>query len=177
MNDLCHSNSVYRPHIEKASSSSQNRYSNYVCWKNKFDYDEADLKCWRSKYWSNPGIHTSDIKVVEDELIDHLQLEDYYLYQIKEKEEYIKLKEQELKDARTYIGWKEQELKDSKTQLSWKEQELKDARTYISWKEQELKDANTQLQWKDQCIADLQGRYDRTITRRIKRLFQKKTED
>ena len=147
--------------IETGSRRDQLSF-NYVCFKNNFTYDVSDLKCWRSKYWSNPGIHTRDIKAVEEELINHIQQEDYYCYQIRQKDEYIKLKEQELKDAQTYIGWKEQELKD--------------AQTYISWKEQELKDANTQLEWKEQSIGDLKNRYNRTITRRVKRLFKKKSD-
>ena len=162
--------------LEKGSRRDQLSF-NYVCWKKRYVYDISELKCWKSEYWSNPGIHTSDIRVVEDEVIKHIQFADDIIRQLIQKDEYIRIKEQELKDARTYIGWKEQELKDANTLIGWKEQELKDARTYIGWKEQELKDANTQLQWKDQCIADLQGRYDRTITRRIKRLFKKKTEE
>lgn len=120
---------------------------NYACWKKNFTYDESQLKPWKSDYWRNPGIHTKNIEAVEEELVKHLQLEDYY-------EGYIRLKEQELKDAKTYISWKEQELKDAHTYIEWKEQELKDAKTYIGWKEQELKDAKTYTGWKEQELKD-----------------------
>lgn len=133
--------------IESGSRRDQLSF-NYVCWKYDFKYDCSDLKPWKSDYWINPGIHTSDIAAVEKELVDHLQLEDYYRFRISDLEknlndkiEYIRIKEQELKDAKTYIGWKEQELKDAQTYIGWKEQELKDAQTYIEWKEQELEEA------------------------------------
>ncbi len=57
----------------------------YVCWKNHFEYDVSELKCYRSDYWLNPGIHTDNIRDVEKELIDHIQQVDYYQYLIKEK--------------------------------------------------------------------------------------------
>lgn len=120
----------------------------YVCWKNNFECDISELKCWKSPYWLNPGIHTSDIKKVEKELIEHIQLEDFYEYKIKEQEKYIKLKEQELKDANTLLGWKQQELKDANTQLEWKKQELKDANTRCEWKEQELNLIKNSKRWK-----------------------------
>ena len=131
---------------------------NYVCWKNNYNYDVSLLKCWKSEYWMNPGIHTSQIKDVEKELIDHLQLEDYYESQLKDKITYISWKEQELADANTQLKWKEQELADANTQLKWKEQELADANTQLKWKEQELADANTQLRWKEQELADANTR-------------------
>ncbi len=129
---------------------------NYACWKLGVMYDESELKCWKSPYWLNPGIHTADISKVEEELVAHIQLEAYMKYQMREKDTYIALKERELKDARTQLGWKEQELKDMCTQMGWKEQELKDMRTQIDWKEQELKDVCTQMGWKEQELKDAQ---------------------
>ena len=93
-------------------------------------------------------IYTSEIKEVEKELIEHIQLEDFYEYKIKGNEKYINLKEQELKDVNTQSGWKEQELKDANTQLGWKEQELKDANTQLGWKEQELYLIKNSKRWR-----------------------------
>ena len=127
---------------------------NYVCWKADFKYDVSEMKCWKSKYWLNPGIHTSDIKKCEYELIEHLQLEAYMQYLLQEREKYIVLKERELEDVNTQLGWKKQKLEDANTQLGWKKQELEDANTQLGWKKQELEDANTQLGWKKQELED-----------------------
>ena len=135
--------------IEKNSRRDQLSF-NYASWKLGIKFDISELKCWRSPYWMNPGIHTKDIKKVEEELIDHIQFSAYKEYQLEEKERYIALKERELKDADTLLGWKEQELKDANTLLGWKEQELKDANTLLGWKEQELRDANTLIACKEQ---------------------------
>lgn len=133
--------------IENKSKRDQLSF-NYCCWKLNVDYDVSEYKCWKSPYWLNPGIHTSDLKVIEQELIEHIQLEDYYEYKIREQEKYIELKEQELKDANTLLGWKQQELKDANTQLEWKKQELKDANTRCEWKEQELNLIKNSKRWK-----------------------------
>lgn len=57
----------------------------YVCWKNNFEFDVSELKCYRSDYWLSPSIHTDNIREVEKELIDHIQFADYLQNIIKEK--------------------------------------------------------------------------------------------
>ena len=101
----------------------------YACWKNDFKYDVSDLKCYRSEYWQNPGIHTNNIRDVEKELIDHIQFVDYQQYLISEKDKSIAIKEQEKADI---IAQKEQEKADLIVQ---KEQEKSVA---VAKKEQEL---------------------------------------
>lgn len=140
--------------VEKKSCRDQLSFR-YVCWKKNFECDISDLKCWKSKYWLNPGIHTSKIENVEKELIDHIQQEAFYEYKIKEQDDRLKKyeqqlvrQEQELKDANIQLGWKEQELKDANTQLGWKEQELKDANIQLGWAEQELKLIKESKRWK-----------------------------
>lgn len=135
--------------IERNSKRDQLSF-NYACWKLGINYDVSELKCWRSPYWMNPGIHTRDIREVEAELINHIQYSAYKEYQLSEKQKYIALKEQELEEAHTLIGWKEQELKDAHTLIKWKEQELEDANTQITWKEQTLKDVYLLLEQKQQ---------------------------
>lgn len=97
---------------------------NYACWKLGMQYDVSKLKCWKSPYWQNPGIHTADIRKVEEELIDHIQLEAYMQYQIEEKEKGIVLKEQELEDVVTRYECEKQELKGMLEQFGCMEQEL-----------------------------------------------------
>lgn len=135
--------------IERNSKRDQLSF-NYACWKLGINYDVSELKCWRSPYWMNPGIHTKVIREVEEELINHIQYSAYKEYQLSEKQKYIALKEQELEEAHTLIGWKEQELKDAHTLIKWKEQELEDANTQITWKEQTLKDVYLLLEQKQQ---------------------------
>ena len=102
--------------IENKSQRDQLSF-NYACWKEEFTYDLSELKCWRSPYWMNPGIHTSSLKKVEEELIEHIAVQEYQQYCIREKEkalcdakQYIALKEKELHDANDYIRIKEEEL-------------------------------------------------------------------
>lgn len=106
----------------------------YVCWKNHFAYDVSELKCYRSQYWLNPGIHTNNIRDVEIELIDHIQLIDYHEYLLKDKDKLIAQKEQEKNEA---IDAKEREFADT---IALKEREFADT---IALKEQEFADALT----------------------------------
>lgn len=140
---------IWWKEIETKSRRDQLSF-NYACWKAGFKYDVSEMKCWKSEYWMNPGIHTSEIKLCEYELIEHLQLEAYIKYLLNEKDKYIALKEQELRDANTQLEWKEQELRDANTRYEWKEKELEDANIRYGWKEQELKDANIRYGWKEQ---------------------------
>ena len=93
----------------------------YVCWKNHFVYDVSELKCYRSQYWLNPGIHTDSIRDVEIELIDHIQLIDYHEYLLKEKDRIIGQKEHEKEEA---IAQKEREMKEA---IGQKEHEKEEA--------------------------------------------------
>lgn len=90
---------------------------NYACWKLGMEYDVSELKCWKSPYWLNPGIHTSEIRKAEEELIEHIQLEAYMDYQISEREKLIAQKEQELEDVATQLKRREQELTNVNMQL------------------------------------------------------------
>ncbi len=65
----------------------------YVCWKNNFEFDVSELKCYRSDYWLSPSIHTDNIREVEKELIDHIQFADYLQNIIKEKNKYLSFTE------------------------------------------------------------------------------------
>lgn len=139
----------------------------YVCWKNHFAYDVSELKCYRSEYWQNPGIHTDNIRDVENELIDHIQLADYHQYLLKEKDKCIALKEREKEEA---IALKEQE---KEAAVTAKEQELNEI---ISKKEQELEHAKTELEIKSNEIADLKGKLEymeNTLSWRATAIFRK----
>lgn len=123
----------------------------YVCWKNHFAYDVSELKCYRSDYWQNPGIHTDNIRDVENELIDHIQLEDYQQYLISEKDKSLAIKEQEKADI---IAQKEQEKADI---ITIKEQEKADI---IAQKEQEKSVAVAK---KEQELAKIKNRLKKRI--------------
>lgn len=120
----------------------------YSCWKSNFIYDVSELRWYRSNYWQNPGIHTVNIRDFEDELIDHIQLEDYLQYLINEKDKCIAEKEQE-------IISKNQELEAAKNNLSIKDRENEDLKT-------QLDDINNSFSWK--CTA---------IFRKIQMLLKK----
>ncbi len=49
----------------------------YVCWKNQFNYDLSPISVYKNDYWVCSGIHTKDIEVVEDYLIDAMLLSAY----------------------------------------------------------------------------------------------------
>ena len=125
----------------------------YVCWKNHFKYDVSELKCYRSDYWLNPGIHTDNIRDVEKELIDHIQQVDYYQYLIKEKELYISLKEQEYKEA---IFLKEQM---HESVLAQKEQEKIEA---LALKKEEYENALA-LKEKEKTLAMKKEEYENAL--------------
>ena len=52
--------------VEQKSRRDQLSF-NYGCQKKLLQYDVSELKCWKSPYWMNLGIHTSDIRAVEKE--------------------------------------------------------------------------------------------------------------
>ncbi len=213
-NGLIVSNIIFRKHNDnelikvmedwwkeiKENSRRDQLSFNYVCWKNHFAYDISDLKCYKSDYWLNPGIHTDNVQDVEKELIDHIQLADYLQNLISEKDEYIVskekeyeqsavLKEQEHEEAlalkeqeyeRT-LASKEQEYEEalaSKEQeyakaLASKEQEYEEA---LVSKEQELGKVSDELAQKSQEVSELIARLDHmenTLSWRYTLIFRK----
>ncbi len=118
---------------------------NYACWKLGMGYDVSELKCWKSPYWQNPGIHTQELRKVEEELIEHIQLEAYMQYQMKEQEQGMTLQKQQLEDIAAQLGCKEREYRDVCKELAHMKQELEDARIRLGQKEQAVEEAEKQV--------------------------------
>lgn len=131
-------------------------------------YDASELKWYRSEYWINPRIHTDNIRDVEIELIDHIQLIDYHEYLLKEKDKLIAQKEQE---KAAVVAAKEREFADT---IALKEQEFADA---LTLKEQE-KAAVVALkeQEKAETVASKEMELGQVIALREQELEQERHE-
>lgn len=63
---------------------------NYCCWKHNYKYSVSDVHVYKNIYWLCPGIHTKDIEVVEDKLIDNMLLAAYRGWYIAQLENELK---------------------------------------------------------------------------------------
>lgn len=113
---VIHLMKIWWHEIETKSKRDQLSF-NYACWKCNFQYDASELMCWKSPYWLNPGIHTNDIRTLEEELIDHIQLIALKEYQLQELNEKISVQEHELENVNTQLKELKSEMQKLNIQL------------------------------------------------------------
>ena len=106
---------------------------NYVCWKYNFKYDASALKCWKSPYWLNPGIHTDNIKDVENELIHYTEFIRFKEEQLRKKENAVIESKKELEECLIRLKQLQSLMEEKDEKILKQEQELSDIKETRLW--------------------------------------------